>query len=401
MKAQRRFGLKLSWPRLTMVFLIDVAVLVLASNWPGRPQDAIYAWWSGVGIAAVIAIVALVAVWRTPLTTMVAARVLDRFTDPEAKLAAGRTPPIDHRRRFGRDTVGIREHRGRVISVIAAEGRTERRSGRHHYRVVSPVALPVGSVAAWLRQFDVHLDAIDIVSVGTLGAEDGERADADDDAESDEEHRPVEHRGTWLVLRMDPQCNTAAIAARDSVASTLAAATERIAQEIDGTSCAARPLTGAEIAEMDGAVLAGLQPDRLRARRHWLTRKLPVVPREWVTSFWVSPSDITTETLGQLWLSDAKSMVMTTRIATGGGGTEVSAWVRYHSDAKLEKQLWVGLNRLTGRQVAAVHASLPVPMARSPIAVPTRMLDLDNEEELEVPVGSASQYSTKQVDASP
>lgn len=86
MKAQRRFGLNLSWPRLTTVFLIDVVVLVLASHWPGRPQDAIYAWWSGVGIAVVITLVALITVWRTPITGLVGARVLDRFVDPEPKL---------------------------------------------------------------------------------------------------------------------------------------------------------------------------------------------------------------------------------------------------------------------------------------------------------------------------
>ena len=35
MKAQRRLGPALSWPRITLVFLTDVAVLVLASHLPG------------------------------------------------------------------------------------------------------------------------------------------------------------------------------------------------------------------------------------------------------------------------------------------------------------------------------------------------------------------------------
>ena len=59
---------------------------------------------------------------------------------------------------------------------------------------------------------------------------------------------------------MNPQRNVAAVAARDSLASTLAAATERLAQDLDGQSCAARPLTAAEIAEVDNAVLADLEP---------------------------------------------------------------------------------------------------------------------------------------------
>jgi hypothetical protein len=45
MKAQRRLGLALSWPRITSVFLLDVAVVVLASHLPGAQQTV--AWWYG------------------------------------------------------------------------------------------------------------------------------------------------------------------------------------------------------------------------------------------------------------------------------------------------------------------------------------------------------------------
>lgn len=39
MKAQRSFGLALSWPRVTAVFLVDVLILAVASHCriPGRP----------------------------------------------------------------------------------------------------------------------------------------------------------------------------------------------------------------------------------------------------------------------------------------------------------------------------------------------------------------------------
>ena len=67
-------------------------------------------------------------------------------------------------------------------------------------------------------------------------------------------------RRTWLVLRMNPQLNVAAVAARDSLASTLVAATERLAQDLDGHGCAARALTADEVSEVDSAVLADLEP---------------------------------------------------------------------------------------------------------------------------------------------
>lgn len=59
---------------------------------------------------------------------------------------------------------------------------------------------------------------------------------------------------------MNPQRNVAAVACRDSLASTLVAATERLVQDLDGQSCAARPVTADELTEVDSAVLADLEP---------------------------------------------------------------------------------------------------------------------------------------------
>jgi hypothetical protein len=112
----------------------------------------------------------------------------------------------------------------------------------------------------------------------------------------------------------------------------------------------------------------------------------------------VSPADITTQTLDQLWLPEVAAMAATIRLVPRRGGTEVSAWVRYHSGERLAKDAWAGLNRLTGRQLAAVCASLPVPAVRLPLSVPAREL---GDEELEVPVGTASHYPRTQVGASP
>jgi hypothetical protein len=43
MKAQARLGLALSWRWISSAFLIDIAVLILASHLPGAPQTV--AWW--------------------------------------------------------------------------------------------------------------------------------------------------------------------------------------------------------------------------------------------------------------------------------------------------------------------------------------------------------------------
>ena len=62
--------------------------------------------------------------------------------------------------------------------------------------------------------------------------------------------------------------------------------------------------------------------------------------------------------------------VTTIRLTTRGGKPEVSAWVRYHSDTPASRDVWTGLNRLTGRQLAAVRASLPGASPRPALVVP-------------------------------
>src|SRR5258707_805950 len=68
---------------------------------------------------------------------------------------------------------------------------------------------------------------------------------------------PAEAGGgrSWLVLRMNPQRNVAGVAPRDSLAARLVGATERLARDLEGESCAAGGLPADELAEVDSAVL--------------------------------------------------------------------------------------------------------------------------------------------------
>jgi type VII secretion protein EccE len=385
MKAQREYGLALSWPRVTVVFLIDVALLVIASHCPASWQKGHAAFWVGVALAVIVTIVALVTNGGVPIASAPIARVRNWYADPEA-LTVGCTPAIDHRRRFSRETVGVREYDGQLVGVIAVEGAMEAPSGRHRHHDALPATMPLEAVIEALRQFDVRLDSVDIVSVGTRRASQGVKSAVQDDFGPAGDRRPLEERNTWLVLRMDPLHNVQAVAARDSVASTLAAATERLANEIDGRNCAARPLTADEIIDVDDAVLAGLQPAHIRPFWRYLK-----TPDGFVTSFWVSPSDISSETLQELWLTDADVTVMTIRLIADGREADVAVWVRYHSDKRLRKETFNGLNRLTGRQLGAVAASIPAPSSRRPLPMPSRILD--DGEGILVPVGAIAQIS--------
>jgi type VII secretion protein EccE len=381
MKAQRRFGLSLSWLRVTAVFLVDMVILLVASHCPQSWQGEHHiAFWVGVGLAVIVTLLSLVTQHGLTLTSGLATWLWDWSADPGTALAAGCTPAVDYQRKYGRDTVGVREYAGRLVAVIAVDGGEDDPLGRHRHRATASAStLLVQAVAAGLHQFDIHLDGIDIVSVKIRrGGNAAELSKLDDWGPEEWEmvgDQPASYvRCTWLVLRMNPQRNVAAVAARDSLASTLVAATERLAQDLDGQSCAARPLTADEIAEVDKAVLADLEPTWSRPGWRYLKHF-----NGFATSFWLTPSDITTETVDDLWQPDTEATVVTIRLTTLGGRPLVSAWVRYHSDKRTPKGLPNGLNRLTGRQLAAVRASLPAPTTRALLVVPTRGL-LEGDE---------------------
>ncbi len=391
MKAQRSLGLALSWPRVTTVFLADIVILVLASHAPDSWQgDRHVAFWVGVGVASMLTALSLVTYHGLTLASGLAAWLWDWSADPGAALAGGCTPAIDHQRRFARDTVGVREHKGHLVTVIALADEDDS-SGRSRHRATPSAAVAAEAIAEGLRQFDIHLEGIDIVAVKVRrGGNSAELSKLDDwgpeewDLVSD---LPAScHRRTWLVLRMNPQHNVAAVAARDSLASTMAAATERLAQDLDGGSCSARPLTADELADVDSAVLADLEPTWSRPGWRYLKHF-----NGFATSFWLTPSHIDTETIDALWVDtpDVGATVVTIRLVSRGGRPLVSAWVRYHSDSRLPREISAGLNRLTGRQLAAVRASLPAPTTRPLLTVPSR--ELRDHDELVMSVGQVQE----------
>ncbi len=388
MNAQRSFGLSLSWPRVTAVFLVDIVILWVASHCPDSWQgDHRIAFWVGVGLAALITLFSLTTHHGLTMTAGLATWLWDWSADPATTLAEGCTPGINHQRRFGRDKVGVREYEGQLVTVIAVDGGMEDVCGRHRHRS-TPGILPVRAVAEGLRQFDIHLDGIDIVTAKVRHG--GPEVNAAEKSKLDDwgpeewglvGDQPASYvRRTWLVLRMNPQLNVAAVAARDSLASTLVAATERLAQDLTGPHCVARPLTAQEITEIDATVLADLEPSRSRPGWRHLKHF-----NGYTTSFWLTPSDISTVTLDDLLLPDVgAATVLTVRLVTGAGDPQLSAWVRYHSDRRLSRQVSKGLNRLTGRQLAAVRASMPVPAARPLLVVPSRGLLDDNDAVLSI-----------------
>ena len=67
----------------------------------------------------IVTLLSLVTQHGLTLTSGLATWLWDWSADPGTALAAGCTPPVDYQRKYGRDTVGVREYAGRLVAVIA------------------------------------------------------------------------------------------------------------------------------------------------------------------------------------------------------------------------------------------------------------------------------------------
>jgi type VII secretion protein EccE len=364
-------GLAAGWARVVAVFIVDVALLAAGAAAAGRPG-----WWAGAALGSAISLTALVS-WRGSALLTLASRSMTRRR-------AGTVAPtgvlLDHDRIFGSGPVGIRSVGPHLVAVVAVDGQPHSPSVLDHHRVESLAALPLDAVAEGLRQFDVTLDGIDVVSIGVRRAPKTHHPYAPVYSSQVGDHPAVGQRQTWLVARLNAAESARAIVWRESVAATMSAATEWLAQELTSRRIPARVLSAAQIRAADEALLAGTDPGRLEPGwgrvRH---------PGGYVHTYWMSARDISSATIDRLWTPDTDATVVTVQLRmTPTGATTVGALVRYHTGGPLAEPPLTGLNPLTGRHEVGMAAGLVA--AKALPAVPAR--ELVAGERLAVAIGA-------------
>ncbi|WP_457142081.1 type VII secretion protein EccE [Mycobacterium sp. URHB0021] len=361
----------MTWWRVIVAFVVTIALLSLGTHlWHGPVALA-------VPIAvAVLVDLALLVTWRQE--TLGALGLL-RITKRRAT-ASVVAPVSSHRPRWTTEEAAIRGDEFEALAVVAVDGPSHTPSVLDHHQVQSGVMLPVGVVARAVQQFDVALAGIDIHSVGRRRASDDHHHYAATYSGIVADYGAVGERSTWCVLRIRSRDNAGAIAARDSVAATLLACARRLAVELGAHGCPSRLVEPAELAELDAAIAGPLAHG---AVAQWSTL---VHPAGAVTSYWISPPDITTATLDRLWAPDTDATMTTIQLRPGeDGSVSVGALVRYSTAGKLTEPPLRGLNPLSGQQELALRATLLEP------AVPALQLshrELGDGEKLRAPIGA-------------
>ena len=210
-------------------------------------------------------------------------------------------------------------------------------------------------------------------------------------------------RRTYLVVRLDIANSVSGLAYRSTVGAAAAAATERIVNALLQRGVRAKPLTAkdldAALVELGASlavVPAEAEPDNAPVGPRIPT---PVAPTEswksieahpgYLTSYYFSPEDITTNTLNQMWALRSDAVVQTISLTKKRGpdrgprpGCRRSCGSTTRRRRRRPPTLY--LNPLPGHQGPAATRSAPLP--RRFDAMPARPLDTSP---LELPVGSS------------
>lgn len=366
-------GLVVSWPRVTAAFLTGVVVLWLGS----RVGGPVAAW------AALTALLAasVVVTWRqVPVGDLLARNVApvrwrSRGGDP-----AERTD--EHALRWSGVAGAVRWEGDEVVAAVVLDGPSHALAVLDKRRVQTSATVSVALLAGLLRQFDVRLAGIDLHSVGARRALDGHHPHATTYSTRVGDYPAVGVRRSWCALRFDVRDNLSALLCRDSVAAMVVACAQRAAETLTAAGCPARVATVADLDRIDATLAGGWAADTSRVRWGGVS-----IPGAEVTSYWVSPHDISTETLDRVWAPDAERTATTLQLRPGPlGRTQVGALVRYSTAGPLHEPPITGLNPLSSRHEDAIRAGLAT-AATPALRVPHR--DLGNEDEaLRVPISS-------------
>ena len=392
MKA-RAIGVNATIP---VVVGVEVAVLAAIVIFP----PARMSWWPTAAVAVVAIALLMVTVYRRNAVKWAVDRVRwrrrRRRTDsPDAaidiphgaSLYGARVPDG-----FDGEAITMIEVTGQAYSPTLLTGSAT---------ALTPNRLPLDALTGLLDQpGGIRLSGIDVVSSGlrvrrgigypplysTLLAD-----------------RPAAgQRRTYLVVRLDIANSVSGLAYRSTVGAAAAAATERIVNALLQRGVRAKPLTAKDLdaALVDlGASLATVpaeaEPDNAPVGPRIPT---PVAPTEswksieahpgYLTSYYFSPEDITTNTLNQMWALRSDAVVQTISLTKRRGPTEGRAWVsalvRVNDPQAPTRPPTLYLNPLPGNQGPAATRSAPLP--RRFDAMPARPLDASP---LELPVGSS------------
>jgi type VII secretion protein EccE len=344
--------------------------------------------WQGAAIGLAVALLFVLRARGTTLPRFIGQRLGFEWDRRRRRVEPESSEPFDVSTADG-TPIGFRWDGTTLLSLIKIDSNPQAITVMEPGTTVSGEVVPVQALIDCLRQFDITLDSIDVISQGARSS--GHTAVA---AVYDAVLGPlpaIAQRSVWVAVRFDPSRCAEAVrrrgGGRDGILRTATTATRRVANRL--TEAGLRPL----ILSANGIALATNQlSDGVNLATVEETWDICRDGRFRLCSFAVEPEMLTTGGLGVLWTfpSYSTTVCLSLRGDDDPDLVKVRGLARFDSDFGVPVNL-PGLIHLRGYQFSALACSLPIPEPTRPVehwAYGRRNTDL---RELAVPASGCGQ----------
>jgi type VII secretion protein EccE len=258
--------------------------------------------------------------------------------------------------------IGFRWDEKTLLSLLKIEENPQAMTVLEPGMTVSGEVLPIQLMADCLRQFDIALDSIDVISQGARSHGHSPIA-----AVYDAVLGPlpaIAQRSVWIALRFDPSPCADAVRRRgggcEGVLRTAATATRRVANRLIEAGLRPRVMTSSEIAHATNQLSDGV--NLRNVDETWPTCKQGNFQ---LRSFSVKSTMLTTAGVGLLWTIPSYSTTVCISLRRDGKHDLVKIRGLARFDSHGRNQIYLdGLEGLPGQQFSALAATLPVSLPK-------------------------------------
>ena len=322
-------------------------------------------WWQGGLAGLVLSLVFVVRLRGTTLPRALAAR-FDYFRGQRSKTRK-RTAAEPFDVPLGDDAqVGFRWDGRTLLSLLTIEENPQALTVLEPGMTVSGETVSVELLVECLRQFDINLDSIDVISQGARSSGHTQIA-----AVYDAVLGPlpaIAQRNVWIAVRFDPARCVEAVnhrgGGRTGILRTATTATRRVANRLTEAGLRTRILTAAEIAHAtnqlsDGVNLTNIDETWTHCREGNFQLR----------SYALKGSALTTAGLGMMWTipSYSTTVCVSLQNASEDEYIKIRGLARFDSHGAGSRINLKGLAPLRGQQFNALASSLPLPQPKQPL----------------------------------
>ncbi len=341
---------------LTVSVLAAVAAWVVTATTASTP--------GAIGAAAVVLTIGLVPIRGRNLAARIGAWTGRRLRARTATL--DRAPAFDVPLSEG-GACGVRWDGDLLLTMLRVAPPPDTLTLLRRSALSDDQLLPLPEIARCLDQFDVELASIDVIATGARTAGTGVAAHLYDRILGP--LPAVAHRTCWLVLRLDPLANAAAVDKRGGAAvgalRTMIIATRRVANRLATLGIDVAMLTATE---MNGAVRElthGFDPLTVTESVRGLSGE-----HRHITHYQLTAPMLTSSGLADIWATPSLSTTVTLRLHPGArrgarpddkaGTVVLNAVVRFDTATPPQTPPLPGLRELTGSHRHILLDALPI-----------------------------------------